>query len=45
MPLEQMTCAIPGHRLREVVDRLEATVALDRAMRNYAANDAKRFRD
>jgi len=44
MPPEQMTCAIPGHRLREVVERLEATVALDRAMGSYAANDAKRFR-
>ena len=44
MPPEQMTCAIPGGRLREVVERLEATVALDRAMANYAAQDAKRFR-
>ena len=44
MPPEQMTCAIPGKRLREVVERLEATVALDRAMANYAASDAKRVR-
>jgi len=44
MPPEQMTCAIPGSRLREVVGRLESTVALDRTMANYAAGDAKRFR-
>jgi hypothetical protein len=34
MPPEQMTCAIPADRLREVVERLEATVALDPAMGN-----------
>jgi uncharacterized protein (DUF169 family) len=45
MPPDEMTCAIPGRRLGEVVERLEATVALDRAMANYAANDAKRFRE
>ena len=44
MPPEQVTCAIPGRRLREVVEKLEATVALDRVMANYAAVDAKRFR-
>jgi uncharacterized protein (DUF169 family) len=44
MPPEQMTCAMPGRRLSEVVEGLEATVALDRAMANYAAGDAKRFR-
>jgi uncharacterized protein (DUF169 family) len=44
MPSEQMTCAIPGTRLREVVGWLESTVALDRTMANYAAGDAKRFR-
>jgi uncharacterized protein (DUF169 family) len=43
MPPEQMTCAIPSARLREVVARLEAMVSLDRAMANYAADDAKRF--
>jgi uncharacterized protein (DUF169 family) len=44
IPPDQMTCAIPGKRLNEIVERLEATVALDRAMANYAAADAKRFR-
>jgi hypothetical protein len=43
MPPEQMTCAIPGSRLSEVVERLEATVALDKVMANYAAQHAKDF--
>jgi uncharacterized protein (DUF169 family) len=43
MPPEQMTCAIPGRRLREVVERLEATVGLDKVMANYAAQQAKDF--
>lgn len=40
---EEMTCAIPGHRLGEVVSAIEAAVALDRKMASYAAADAKRF--
>ncbi len=40
---EEMTCAIPAHRLGQVVDALEATVGLNRAMASYAAADAKRF--
>lgn len=40
---EEMTCAIPARRLTEVVDALEATVSLNRAMASYAAADAKRF--
>jgi hypothetical protein len=43
MPPEQMTCAIPGSRLGEVVERLEATVALDKVMANYAAQNAREF--
>ena len=43
MPPEQMTCAIPGSRLQEVVERLEATVALDKVMANYAAQHAREF--
>jgi uncharacterized protein (DUF169 family) len=43
MPPEEMTCAIPGSRLGEVVERLEATVALDKVMANYAAQHAKDF--
>jgi uncharacterized protein (DUF169 family) len=43
MPPGQMTCVIPGSRLSQVVDRLEAAAALDRKMANYAGNDARRF--
>jgi len=44
MKAEEMTCAIPAKRLAELVDSLEATVTLNRAMTHYAAVDAKRFR-
>jgi uncharacterized protein (DUF169 family) len=40
---EEMTCAIPGARLAEVVAAVEAAVTLDRMMASYAAADAKRF--
>ena len=40
---EEMTCAIPGRKLGEVVSALEAAVTLDRMMASYAAADAKRF--
>jgi len=40
---EEMTCVIPGKRLQEVVETLEATVDLDRAMARYASADSKRF--
>ena len=43
MPPTEMTCAIPGVRLRDVVERLEATAALDKQMASYAATDARRF--
>ena len=43
MRSEEMTCVIPGRRLAEAVEKLEATVALDRAMARYASADAKRF--
>ena len=43
MRSDEMTCVIPGARLVEVVDTLEATVGLDRAMASYASADAKRF--
>ena len=44
MRADEMTATIPGRRLVEVVDAIEATAALDHAMASYAANDAKRFR-
>ncbi len=43
MRADEMTCAIPGARLAAVVERLEATANLDRAMARYAADDARRF--
>ena len=43
MRSEEMTCVIPGGRLEEVVGKLEAIAALDRAMARYASADAKRF--
>ena len=43
MRSEEMTCVLPGRRLEEAVEKLEATVALDRAMARYASADAKRF--
>ena len=43
MKPEEMTCAIPGPRLSEVVQTLEATVTLNRNMATYASADAKRF--
>ena len=43
MRSEEMTCVIPGRRIAEVVETLEATVGLDRAMASYASADAKRF--
>ena len=43
MKADEMTCAIPGSRLHEVVDALESTVTLNRGMAAYASMDAKRF--
>lgn len=40
---EEMTCAIPGARLAEVVDRLARTATIDSAVTKYAAVDARRF--
>ena len=43
MKAEEMTCAIPGTRLNDVVEALDAAVTLDRDMATYASRDAKRF--
>jgi uncharacterized protein (DUF169 family) len=43
MRSEEMTCALPAARADELLERLEATVQLDRAMARYAADDAKRW--
>ena len=39
----EMTCAIPGRRLDEIVTRLAKAVAVDKSVAAYAASDAKRF--
>lgn len=39
----EMTCAIPGERVVEVVEALRATDGTDSAVARYAAEDARRF--
>ena len=43
MPSTDLTCAIPGGRLGEVVERLRVTERADSAVAAYAAEDARRF--
>ena len=43
MPSEQMTCAIPGPKLADVVGRVQATAATDAVVAKYASEDATRF--
>jgi uncharacterized protein (DUF169 family) len=43
MKAEEMTCALPARRLDEIVNALESTATLNRAMATYASADAKRF--
>ncbi len=43
MSNNEMTCAIPGARLDEIVDRLEKAVSIDKTVAGYASQDAKRF--
>ncbi|BAU49433.1 hypothetical protein SVA_2885 [Sulfurifustis variabilis] len=43
MANSEMTCAIPGTRLADVVARLQATCRADVAVATYAADDARRF--
>lgn len=40
---EEMTCAVAASGFEVFVERVEAALALDRAMARYAAQDAKRF--
>jgi uncharacterized protein (DUF169 family) len=40
---EEMTVAVPGSRLAEVVDAVEQTAAVDTVVAKYAADDARRF--
>lgn len=43
MPNTEMTCAIPGRRLAEVVQAIKTTGAVDGTVAGYAADDARRF--
>ena len=43
MPNGELTCAIPGGHLVDVVARLKTTCAADGSVAEYAARDAKRF--
>ena len=39
----ELTCAIPGKRLSEVIDRLRTNATADNAVAAYASSDARRF--
>ncbi len=43
MSNNEMTCAIPGARLDEVVERVKSAVAVDKTVAGYASQDSKRF--
>jgi hypothetical protein len=43
MSNHEMTGAIPGPRLAEVVDKLKATCAADTTVAAYASQDKQRF--
>jgi hypothetical protein len=43
MSVNEMTFAIPGPKLAEVVDSLERNAVADNAVARYAADDARRF--
>ena len=43
MRSDEVICAVPGNRLLDVVEKVEAAVELDLNMAGYASADAKRF--
>jgi uncharacterized protein (DUF169 family) len=43
MGAHEMTCALPGARLEEIVDALERAAGVDTAVARYASTDAGRF--
>jgi uncharacterized protein (DUF169 family) len=43
MPNTEMTCAIPGARLADTVQRIKTTVAIDASVAGYASEDGRRF--
>ncbi len=43
IPDSEITCAVPGHRLTELVERLKSVQAADLRVTAYAREDAARF--
>jgi uncharacterized protein (DUF169 family) len=43
MPNTEMTCAIPGGQLVDVVQRIKTTAVVDTSVANYASEDTRRF--
>ncbi|WP_273437186.1 DUF169 domain-containing protein [Sedimenticola selenatireducens] len=43
LPNSEMTCAIPGSRLAEVVQIIKTTAVIDSTVANYASEDSRRF--
>ena len=43
MSAHEMTCALPGTRLHEIIDAIEQAAAVDATVARYAADDALRF--
>lgn len=43
MPAAEMTCAVPGPMLGELVERIRTNAAADTTVARYAAQDAQRF--
>ena len=43
MGAQEMTCALPGARLEELIAAIEAAASVDTTVARYAANDAQRF--
>ena len=43
MGAQEMTCALPGSRLEEIVTAVESAAAVDATVARYAAADAQRF--
>jgi hypothetical protein len=44
MSPDEMTCAIPGARLNNVLERLKPAADADASVAAYAAEDSRRFR-
>ena len=43
MPNTEMTCAIPGSQLADVVQQIKTTGAIDGTVADYASKDTVRF--